>query len=204
MEHYLSMVFAKTLLKKNIINRDLFEVYVYGTELFLSFLFTNIIIIIIGIIIEQVIPTLLHLLIFIIIRRFTGGYHASTYLKCKITMILIYALVIILANYTKINMFGFILLLLYGNFIIYIAAPVENPNKKLTDKQKVKFKKLSYIAFSITTGFGIILFYYFDTLGKTVFYSLTSVITLMEITLFKKGGTSNEKQSIKNGFEDHS
>ena len=87
MEHYLSTAFAKHLLNKNIIKEEMFEVYVYGAELFISFVITNAIIIAFGILINQLAATLIHLLIFIALRRFTGGYHATTYLKCKITMI---------------------------------------------------------------------------------------------------------------------
>ena len=196
MEHYLSTAFAKHLLSKNIIKEEMFEVYVYGAELFLSFAITNAIIIILGIIINQITATLIHLLIFIALRRFTGGYHATTYLKCKITMVAIYAFTIASAIYVEISIYWYVLLMVAGNVTIFFSAPIENPNKKLDESQKKKCKILSHISFIIVAGSGVILMHYFEMLGKTVFFSLFSVIALMIIAILMKGEKQNERQNL--------
>ena len=196
MEHYLSTVFAKHLLNKNIIKEEMFEVYVYGAELFLSFVITNAIIIAFGILINQLAATLIHLLIFIALRRFTGGYHATTYLKCKITMVAIYAFTIASAIYVEISIYWYVLLMVAGNVTIFFSAPIENPNKKLDESQKKKCKILSHISFIIVAGSGVILMHYFEMLGKTVFFSLFSVIALMIIAILMKGETQDERQNL--------
>lgn len=196
MEHYLSTAFAKHLLNKNIIKEEMFEVYVYGAELFLSFVITNAIIIAFGILINQLAATLIHLLIFIAIRRFTGGYHATTYLKCKITMVAIYAFTIASAIYVEISIYWYVLLMVAGNVTIFFSAPIENPNKKLDESQKKKCKILSHISFIIVAGSGVILMHYFEMLGKTVFFSLFSVIALMIIAILMKGETQDERQNL--------
>lgn len=196
MEHYLSTAFAKHLLNKNIIKEEMFEVYVYGAELFLSFVITNAIIIAFGILINQLAATLIHLLIFIALRRFTGGYHATTYLKCKITMVAIYAFTIASAIYVEISIYWYVLLMVAGNVTIFFSAPIENPNKKLDEGQKKKCKMLSHISFIIAAGSGVILMHYFEMLGKTVFFSLFSVIALMIIAILMKGEKQNERQNL--------
>jgi accessory gene regulator B len=196
MEHYLSTAFAKHLLNKNIIKEEMFEVYVYGAELFLSFVITNAIIIAFGILINQLAATLIHLLIFIALRRFTGGYHATTYLKCKITMVAIYAFTIASAIYVEISIYWYVLLMVAGNVTIFFSAPIENPNKKLDESQKKKCKILSHISFIIVAGSGVILMHYFEMLGKTVFFSLFSVIALMIIAILMKGETQDERQNL--------
>ena len=196
MEHYLSTAFAKHLLNKNIIKEEMFEVYVYGAELFLSFVITNAIIIAFGILINQLAATLIHLLIFIALRRFTGGYHATTYLKCKITMVAIYAFTIASAIYVEISIYWYVLLMVAGNVTIFFSAPIENPNKKLDESQKKKCKILSHISFIIVAGSGVILMHYFEMLGKTVFFSLFSVIALMIIAILMKGEKQNERQNL--------
>ena len=196
MEHYLSTAFAKHLLNKNIIKEEMFEVYVYGAELFLSFVITNAIIIAFGILINQLAATLIHLLIFIALRRFTGGYHATTYLKCKITMVAIYAFTIASAIYVEISIYWYVLLMVAGNVTIFFSAPIENPNKKLDESQKKKCKILSHISFIIVAVSGVILMHYFEMLGKTVFFSLFSVIALMIIAILMKGEKQNERQNL--------
>ena len=196
MEHYLSTAFAKHLLNKNIIKEEMFEVYVYGAELFLSFVITNAILIAFGILINQLAATLIHLLIFIALRRFTGGYHATTYLKCKITMVAIYAFTIASAIYVEISIYWYVLLMVAGNVTIFFSAPIENPNKKLDESQKKKCKILSHISFIIVAVSGVILMHFHDTLGKTIFFSLFSVIALMIIAILMKGEKQNERQNL--------
>ena len=196
MEHYLSTAFAKHLLSKNIIKEEMFEVYVYGAELFLSSVFTDVIIIIIGVIIRRLIATFLYLLVFILLRRFTGGYHATTYLKCKITMVAIYAFTIASAIYVEISIYWYVLLMVAGNVTIFFSAPIENPNKKLDESQKKKCKILSHISFIIVAVSGVILMHFYDTLGKTIFFSLFSVIALMIIAILMKGEKQNERQNL--------
>lgn len=196
MEHYLAKAFAKHLLTKNIIDEEMFEVYVYGAELFLSSVFTDVIIIFVGLMVKQLIPTLLHLLVFILLRRFTGGYHATTYLKCKTTMVVIYVFTIISANYVDLSVYWYVLLMVAGNITIFFFAPIENPNKRLDDIKKVRFKILSHISFIALAVAGIVMMNFYDLLGRTLFFSLFSVIVLMITAILMKGEPQREGENV--------
>ena len=193
MEHLLACSFSKYLCRNKIIEDEYYDIYVYGAELLLSFIVTTGIILLIGLLTGSIPMTLCHVTVFILLRRFTGGYHAKTYLKCKIITIAVYLLVLVSATFVDVHWYLYPALLCIGNITIRFLAPVENPNKPLTDPEKIKFRRLSHIFFSLLTIAGMGLSFFCQPLGNTVFYSLLSVIVLMLITIFMKGDLHDEK-----------
>lgn len=140
MEHKLSTRFCQYLIFNRIITNEYFDVYVYGMELLLSFLFSTSLIIFIGLLTDSLLPTIEYLIIFMILRNFTGGYHASTYLRCKIASIFIYTITIWATIHVPVDMNGHIVLGIIGYLTIYRFAPIENPNKPLTYHERKNIK----------------------------------------------------------------
>ena len=186
MEHTVARSFADYLCKHDIICRDYYDIYVYGTELVVSFIFTTSIILFIGLLTGYFMISITHLLVFIFLRRFTGGYHADTRWKCKIITISTYGLVLLAT--IAINIFWqlYLGLLLVGNLAIGYLAPIENPNKPLTDKEKTKFRVLSHIVFTLLCILGLSLTSIAPIIKNTAFHSLTSVIILMIVAKIAK------------------
>lgn len=187
MEHVLARSFSNYLCRHKIIEEEYFDIYVYGAELVLSFIVTTGIILIIGIIAGMIPATLAHLAVFIALRRFTGGYHAKTYLRCKIITIAVYLSVMLAARYADVAWYIYLPLTLIGNAVIYTLAPVENPNKPLTPEDKLRLRRLSHLFFTALCSAGAALSLIYRPLGNTVFFSGASVIALMIITIFQKG-----------------
>ena len=98
MEQKLAALMCQYMLKNKIIQPDLFDVYCYGTELLLSFVMSTSIIVILGIVCQRITQTIVFLVLFIFLRRFTGGYHANTYLVCKAFTVGTYIVVISLSE----------------------------------------------------------------------------------------------------------
>ena len=118
MENTVAIWICNKLLEKKIISDTYLEVYVYGFELILSFLISSSIIIAIGIITNQIIPTLTFLITFIFIRQFTGGFHANSYIMCKIYTLLCYIGSIFFSYLFPVNRFAFVILFVIGEAII--------------------------------------------------------------------------------------
>ena len=74
------------MIKNNVISKDTEEIefYRYGIEITLSSLINIALISIIGIITDYTFESMMFLAVFIIMRSFTGGYHANTYIKCNL------------------------------------------------------------------------------------------------------------------------
>ena len=186
MEHKLSLIVCNRLLKNDVITEDMKDIYVYGFDLLFSFLISTSIIITIGLITGHALQTFLFLITFILVRRYTGGYHANTYLKCQIYTVTFYLLVTGLSLYVNIFHYIFVILELIGVLIILIWGPIDNPHKPLTKTEKKKHKITGLILFSLVWIAGITIKLYNNILGNTLFYTLALIIILMIVPLFER------------------
>ena len=194
MEEAVARYISDKLVQEKIILSELKDVYVYGLELILSFLTATFMILLIGIIFHKTILTLVFLFIFIALRRFTGGYHASTYLRCKISTISTYLSVLVLSLLTNPPIWSYIPLYTVGMITILQFGPIENKFKPLTPHNKIKNKTLSLIVYIGIVLFGVMIKTKLYQVSNIVFYTLTSIIALMIIPILKKGGKGNEKE----------
>ena len=116
--------------------------------------------VIIGIAFRMTLLSLLYYFIFVILRQFTGGYHADTYLKCNLifaaTTVFIFGMSK-MAAIGDIYTIGFhLLILVFSIMVIWIKAPVENENKPLSEKQKIRnhwLSMITVIVLAVISGF---------------------------------------------------
>ena len=194
MENSIACSFADYLCKRKIIKPELHEVYVYGTELVLSFIFTVLAVLIAGLIAGHIISSLVFLTVFILLRRFTGGYHANSYLKCKLVTVSVFLGSLLASAMIDVNWWMFVILTIVGNIIIHYFAPVENVNKPLDDGEKKRLRKLSHLVFSVLSVCGLIIRVVTYLPISILFFSLFSVIVLMIIPKSTKGETCDEEE----------
>ncbi len=60
-------------------DEEMRDVCIYGLELILSFIFSTSIILTVGAISGHILSSIAFLAVFILVRRFTGGFHANTF-----------------------------------------------------------------------------------------------------------------------------
>ena len=135
------------LVLKKIVSDDMADIYIYGFELLISFFFSTIGVLIIGIILGRFLQTLMFLATFILLRSFTGGYHANTYAVCSIVTFSLFGIVLLLAEFVFVPLYLYPILGLIGTIIMVWQVPIEHPNKKLSDDQKRKYKVISLVLF---------------------------------------------------------
>lgn len=189
---------TKTMLAYKIIAEDMFDIYVYGFELLLSFLFNTTIIIIAGILLGRILQTLLFLLIFVLLRSFTGGYHANTYGVCTLVTFMVYGGVLILSELFIPSLLFYTILALVGLALMLIFVPIEHPNKRITEKQKRKYKYISLALFLIFITIGALLCHADIQLNAVVFFTLTADLLLLFVKNRKKG--VNKHEVLRNHF----
>lgn len=186
MENKLATLISKRFLKMSIITEKYFEVYVYGLELVLSFIFTSVIILTIGVVCNQFVSALIFISVFVLLRRFTGGYHADTHLKCKLWMAGLYIVNMILTIYLPLNYVFFIVLCIIGLIFVCIFSPIENKYKPIELHRRPKIKIISIIIYILISTLGIVMHFKFETSSNAVFYALMSVVALMFIQKIKE------------------
>ena len=94
---------------------DVQDFYRYGIEISIS----------------SLLNIFLVLLLFILIRSFTGGYHADTYFRCNLLMCITFILTV-LSNCmfsNKLSLSIIIVLICVTELIVSVLGPIENKNK---------------------------------------------------------------------------
>ena len=157
------------------------EVYVYGFELIFSFLFCTATILIVSLIVHKVIEAIVFMILFVVLRQFTGGLHANTYLRCQICTVAGYLSVVFLSLTTQPSLVFHSILLLLGAFTIIAIGPIESIHKPLTPQGRVRNKKIGTVLFVISGTCGMITMSSYQEISNTIFYTLLLIIILMII-----------------------
>ena len=144
----LSMWLANKLVKERIITENYFEVYKYGIEITISSIIGFLLTLLIGIMLKNTICSIVFYITFVCLRMLTGGFHATSYLKCNSLFCLITIIVLALSDISTIFKFPKIEMVLLVSFsigILWWLAPIENTNKSIENRKKAIYKLLSII-----------------------------------------------------------
>lgn len=139
-------------LSKKIVNQlnildDEQELYEYGFFILLSQILYFIIAIIIGTICGTVFESIIFYIAFQFIRRYAGGYHASTETRCEILSTLSILACIVVIKLSKTYDIQTVLLIIgaLSAVCIFVFCPLDTPEKPLTDKKFRYFRKISWL-----------------------------------------------------------
>ncbi len=147
------------LLKSNAINQEELNVYAYGIQLLIMSILDWCITFLFMFLIGEIYLSIIYFLVFFLLRKHCGGYHAKTHIRCLLASNIVYIVsMIISANMRYEN---FIILLFIGeiiNFImIYKYAPAEHCNKPITPSELKRHKKMGRIFNSSISVIALIL-----------------------------------------------
>lgn len=166
------------LCEKDIVTKETVEVYQYGFEVIISTLIGFFITILIGVAFHMIVVSLLYYFVFVVLRQFTGGYHADTYLKCNLIFAATTTFIFGMARIAEKGYYsiGFhVLLLFFAVITIWFKVPVENKNKPLSEKEKKRSHSISVIITLILVGISGFLY------GKSILLSAIIAFTLFVI-----------------------
>ena len=136
----------KLLSNGTIIDEDK-ELYIYGLFMLISHLMFFIIACIFGLILGCIFESIIFYIAFQFIRRYAGGYHASTETRCEILSTLSILACIVVIKLSKTYDFQTVLLLItiLSAVCIFVFCPLDKPEKPLSDKEFKYFRKVSWI-----------------------------------------------------------
>lgn len=159
----LSKRMVSFFVRQKIIEKDDKEVYEYGLQLLLSTILNAVIALLIAIVSRTVISCLFYLSAFVIMRKSAGGFHAKTHFGCCCILIAVLCCFIAFIRlapteiYTAIS----VLTLIVSAVTVLLFAPLEHENKPLSDKDKIRLRKVS-VAYMIVISGLVILFGIFN------------------------------------------
>ena len=152
---------TKYFISKKIIQEDKREIYEYGYEIMISLVFYILFLLFVAIIFGLVIESIAFILGFFLCRKISGGYHSDTYLKCHILsivnqIIFIICLLLIPDEYRFITS---LIVVMLSTIILFVAAPIDHPNKRFSEKEHFRYKLLSRV-FAIILPVTLCIIYY--------------------------------------------
>lgn len=142
----ISVKLTNFLVKTGIIDCSDDEVYIYGFELCISSVISVLIILALAIASGMYIESILFYAVFCVTRLYSGGLHAETYLKCKLLFAFTFSLTLGICYVLEdkaIEPLIWIIVFALSSAIIIWFAPLENPNKGLTEVDKKRAKRIT-------------------------------------------------------------
>lgn len=153
----LSTTISDWLVRANVIEDDDKELYEFAAYSFIFGLLPAFLTIIYGLIMGLIIEGVLMIVPFMLIRKFSGGYHLKSPTICVFvsSVIIIVALITIKAL-LKANTFLMLSVVeLASTIIIYFLSPIDSDERELSPAEARVFKK---IARTLATIFSIVFF----------------------------------------------
>lgn len=182
----LSRIIADFFIRQKVVPEEQREVYEYGFELSISSVIGILIVLAIGLISGRFWESVVFYIVFCFTRLFTGGYHASTYLRCKLSFA--GALLAVLAAdwlLKEIESYYWFVLHFYSLVIVCQFAPIDNPNKELSERQKVRCKVISIVAMAVWLAVMFLFRYLNSELDHIVALTLFCIANLMLLGIHK-------------------
>lgn len=123
-------------LRQNVIKEDEYEFYCYGYSVLLGQIAQTIMLLILGVILSKITETIMFVVVFTTVRRYVGGYHASTRIRCICLTTIVYFLALfgpeVIKKIDKSTYDSIFLLLLMFNFFgIVMTSPIPVAKKSI-------------------------------------------------------------------------
>lgn len=167
------------------IEPDMVDIYRYGIEVTLSSLLNIILIFIVGVLTNDILVSITFLCVFILLRSFTGGYHATTYMRCNMIMVLTFLSVKAIGIFLFHQSLCIKLIILFVFLLpVIVFTPVKNIHKVLSEQKRKSnriFAIVTYITFAIIS---VVIVYNKLIYGSIIIATLTSVSVMILIEIF--------------------
>ena len=142
-----SIAISKWLLNTGAISEDDKELYEYAAYSFLFSLLPLCLVIIIGCAVNMVIEGILMVIPFMLIRKFSGGFHLNSSAVCFVSSTALLSLFIFIVKFVTIS--AQIPLFTGGVVLaaiqIFLCSPIDNEARKLSEKETVTFRTVARV-----------------------------------------------------------
>lgn len=158
--HILAGKMTQWLLKTGAIEENEKELYEYAVFSFLFSLFPLCLVMIIGRALGMFVEGILMIVPFILIRKFSGGYHLNSSIVCFISSILLLsasiALISMILSTESYEIFSCAVVL--AALQIFACSPIDSKARELNEKEKTLFRKIARLMIGAFLAFSLLLY----------------------------------------------
>lgn len=178
------------------------DIYTYGAELMISSVLGVLVALLLSFITGAVLEGAVFIAVFAWLRRYTGGHHADSYVKCIgiFTALIVVALSLIFYTPDSILVMLTIFIAALSLLIVYFIAPVGHKNKPIKTDKKVSLRRKSLAlssVVSITAVTGIFLF----PNWTSVFYGMSLSIFFVCASMAYASRINKKERTVQNEKE---
>lgn len=130
------------MIKHRVIAEEDGELYLYGLRLLCEKLLGFISILVICILTNRFMEGAVFYLAFSFLRRYSGGYHAGSFISCYLSSCLV-VLVCVLMSRTELTQMLSVVFMILGTPVVLVLSPVEHPAKPLEECEIIHYRKLT-------------------------------------------------------------
>ncbi len=159
------------------------EVYIYGMECFINTVVPVIVLFIWALCVECIIETFIWIVSFTLLRKFTGGYHASSQLKCILGSILLGIINTLVARYIYIPVIGIIGIYVFCLAISILLCPIASEKKVLSHKEQTRYKVWSVITIIV---YGVLTLVTPKNVGNSLICAVGIAVLLAVVQVVKR------------------
>ncbi len=149
------------------------ELYIYGLQTILSSVFSFLMILVLAVIKSDIMETGIFLACLVLLRSYTGGYHAKKYWSCCLVTLSCYLSCMLIGKTIGASN-GLFILYLVSIIIILIFSPLENKNKPIGEMDRPRFK-LIVIVLCLLFSAGIAFLYLTGNTAYAVYIELAGI-----------------------------
>ena len=181
---------------KNITEESKEVIYAYGMELLISDVLNTLIVLMIALISHTLPAVIIFIAVFMVLRRFVGGYHANSHLSCMLTLVMVmlvfsYGICNISGQTAQVFSISFITMALP---IIFCITPVPHPNKPMSAEKGIRLRKRSIILAAVLSVVVIaLLIFHYQKLGLYVSSGLLLSAIMALLGFFLNRGDSSKQ-----------
>ena len=189
------------LIEQKIISIEQKEIYAYGLECLIARIGTILYLLLLSICLRAVWQAVVFYFVFLAKRKFAGGYHATTYVKCNALYLLTFMVSVlgdryVVSNFNSLYLSVFILLFVFMTVLIF--SPIENPNNPIEDGQEKKFRRYSLLIASALSVGEMVLFFLDLPIHRMLLISMFLAVVYMYVEVInrkRKEGNVREKDN---------
>ena len=169
---HLSRQLTGWLIEKKAVDFEDKEIYQYGISRFFSILLVYTTTFVLGLTFNQFYQSIIFIISLLVLRSFSGGYHASSSINCYLLSILAVVSFLLVNKFVFFSRFVWMGLLVMFGIIIILLSPVGTSNKPLDDIEKILYKKKTIIVWCLESLVALIfLFWNFGNVYIPIVFS---------------------------------
>ena len=155
---------ADWLIVQKAISTDERELYAYAVHCLFSLLYPIVFASVIGAFLGMIAEAVVMIMPFILIRKFSGGYHADSFKKCLVLSSIVITATLLIGKCMN-NVFIVNIIYVAATILLMVFSPIDSANKRLDDDDKKFCKKITIfimvVLFSVVEVLWIIGYRYY-------------------------------------------